>query len=137
VYSQIMIPVDLAHRDRLSRALKTGGDLARHWGAKVVYVSVTGTVPSQTARSPDDYARELEAFAAEEAKSHGIEAEAKTLVSNDPAVELDHVLVEAARDIGADLIVMGTHEHHAFEWPSHGGRVAGHTGASVMLVRDK
>ena len=136
MYTRIMIPVDLAHLPALGRALKTGADLAKHYGAGVTYVGVTGVQPSKVAHSPKDYAQKLAALAREEGAAAGISAEAKTLVAHDPAIEIDHMLLDAAEEIGADLVVMATHEPHAFDWPHHGGKLANHAKCSVMLVRD-
>jgi nucleotide-binding universal stress UspA family protein len=37
--------------------------------------------------------------------------------------------------VGADLVIMASHIPKLFDLGSHGGRVASHTSASVMLVR--
>jgi len=135
LYTHIMIPVDLAHADRLDRALKTGADIARLYGAKVTYVGVTGVQPSKVAHTPEEYARKLSEFARGQASAYGIEAGSKPITAHDPAVEIDHMLVDTADEIGADLIVAGTHDPHAFDWPSHGGKLASHAHVSVLLVR--
>jgi nucleotide-binding universal stress UspA family protein len=131
-----MIPVDLTHLDALDRALQTGADLARHYGATVTYVGVTGVQPSKVAHSPEEYAQKLDAFAARQGEAAGIAAQAKTIVAHDPSVDMDHMLLDAAEEIGADLVVMATHEPHAFDWPHHGGKLANHAKCSVMLVRN-
>ncbi len=132
-----MIPVDLEHADRLERALKTGADLAKLYDSKVTFVGITGVQPSHVARTPEEYAGKLGDFAREQATQRGIHAESKALTAHDPAVELDHMLLDAAHEIGADLIVAGTHDPHAFDWPSHGGKLASHADISVLLVRGK
>ena len=135
MYTHIMIPVDLAHADRLERALKTGADLAKLYDAKITYVGVTGVQPSKVAHNPEEFAGKLADFAKQQGSAHGVTAEAKTITAHDPAIEIDHMLVDAAQEIGADLIVAGTHDPHAFDWPSHGGKLASHSDASVLLVR--
>ena len=57
------------------------------------------------------------------------------VTAHDPAVELDRKLEDAVQEIGADLVVMGSHIPRAFDLGSHGGRIATHTDVSVMLVR--
>jgi len=135
MYSHIMTPIDLTHADRLSKALKTTSDLARHYGAKVTFVGVTGVQPGPVAKNPEEYAVKLADFAAQQAQSDGIEATSHAVTAHDPATELDHLLVKAAESIGADLIVAGTHVPSMFGGHSHGGAVATHSAASVVLVR--
>ena len=49
---------------------------------------------------------------------------------------MDHQLCEAMDEIGADLVVMGSHIPHWYEFGSHGGKLAAHAHCSVMIVRD-
>ena len=57
--------------------------------------------------------------------------------SHDPAADLDHRLIAAGREIGADLIVMASHlpglPEHLFA--SNAGAVASHAKVSVFVVR--
>ena len=137
MYSRIVMPVDLVHAGQLDRALRVAADLARHWGAELIYVGVTGEAPSELARTPQEYKRKLDAFAAEEAARHGHKSGARAFTSHDPAAELDTALLDAVRDAGADLVVMATHLPNMSDMllPSHGGRLAAHTDISVFLVR--
>ncbi|TDT44189.1 nucleotide-binding universal stress UspA family protein [Halospina denitrificans] len=137
MYRKILVPVDLAHLDSLERALQVASDLGRHYETEVCYISVTQSAPSSVAKSPEDYEQKLEAFANEQAKTHGRPVSAKVLVSADPAVELDDKLIHAIDDVGADLVVMGTHHHgkHDIIMPSNGSHVAKETNASIFLVR--
>ncbi|MEM1428450.1 MAG: universal stress protein [Pseudomonadota bacterium] len=135
MYTRIMIPVDLAHKDQLTKAIRTGADLARHYKAPVTFVGVTGVQPTPAAHSPEEYSRKLDAFAKAEAEAHGIEATAKTIVAHDPMVETDRKLADAVKELEADLVVMGSHIPRAFEFGSHGGALASHSSATVMLVR--
>lgn len=137
MYKNIMVPVDLAHEDKLTRSLTCAGDLAKHWGANVTYVGVTSPVPGKLAHNPEEYKERLARFAAAQGELHGIEAESHAAVSHDPAVDLDKTLLSAIRDTKADLVVMQTHIPNIADyiWASHGETVAGHTDISVMLVR--
>lgn len=136
MFSRIMIPVDLAHEDRLEKALRTGAELSKLYDAPVVYVGVTIPQPSAVAHSPEEFGRKLEAFAEGEATRHGIAASAHTVVAHDPTTDLDRRLAETCRQVGADLVVMGSHIPRRFDFGSHGGALATHTDASVLLVRD-
>ncbi len=137
MYRKIVVPVDLAHVGHLDKALKTGADLAKHYGVPLVYVGVASTVPDEVSRTPEEYAKKLEAFAAEQAKAHGIEATSHPLVSADPQGDLNTLLRNAIDRLGADLVVMASHAPSWLDWllPSHGGSVAEHSEASVFVVR--
>lgn len=138
MFSSIMIPVDLAHEDRLSKALDCGGALAKLYGAPVTYVAVSAAAPSSVARTPEEFAEKLDAFAAAQRGKHGIETKAHAMTSHDPTTDLDPTLLKAAEEIGADLIVMASHLPNVTDyiWPSNGGTVAAHAKASVLVVRE-
>jgi len=137
MYRKILVPVDLAHLDSLERALQVASDLGRHYETEICYISVTQSAPSAAAKSPEDYEQKLEAFANEQAKTHGRPVTVKVVVSADPAVELDKKLVHAIDELGVDLVVMGTHHHakHDIVMPTNGSHVAKETNASIFLVR--
>ncbi len=137
MYKKMMFPVDLAHVDALKPALQVAADLARHYQTEICYVSVTPTTPTRVAHTPEEYAQKLESFAQEQANTHGCKVSSHTVRSADPAVELDDKLVEAAKDIGTDLIVMATHLPRKLDaiMPANGSKVASHTDVSVFLVR--
>ncbi len=137
MYKKLMVPVDLAHVDKLSLALGTAADLAKLYKIPVVYVGATSTVPSALGHNPEEYRAKLKAFADAQGASQGISTECDMVICNDPAVELDDALVKAVDEIGADVVVMATHIPNVADhfWPSNGGRLATHTDASVFLVR--
>jgi len=137
LYKKIMVPVDLSHVGDLDKALKTAGTLAKQFSAPVIYTSVTAAAPSPVAHSPQEFEQKLSAFAAKEGASHGIDAEAKAIVSHDPTVDLDETLMKAVKDTGADLVVMQSHLPNLTDyiWPSNGGTIATHSSASVFVVR--
>jgi nucleotide-binding universal stress UspA family protein len=136
LFTHIMVPVDLAHLDKLERALATAGDLAKHFGARVTYVGVTSPQPGSIAHNPHEFAEKLSKFAAVQAELHNLpEIASHPITTPDPAVELDRKLEKAVHDLGVDLVVMGSHIPRRFEFGTHGGRVASHTDVSVLLVR--
>lgn len=137
VYRKIMVPVDLAHADKLEKGLTTAADLAKHYRIPVCYVSVTTAAPSPIAHNPKEFADKLEAFAQEQAGKHGHDATSKAYTSHDPAVDVDETLLKAVHDVGADLVVMASHIPGLIEyvWPSNGGKIAEHSDASVFVVR--
>lgn len=137
MYSKIMVPVDLAHKGDLDKALKTAADLAQHYKIPVCYVGVTSAAPSSVAHNPQEFEKKLEAFAQDEAKKHGHDASSKAYASHDPTVDVDDTLLKAVKDVGADLVVMASHAPSVLDyvWPSNGGKMAEHSKASVLVVR--
>ena len=137
MYSRIMVPVDLAHKGDLDKALKTAADLAKHYQIPVCYVGVTAALASSVAHNPKEFAQKLEAFAQDEARNHGHQATSKSYTSHDPAVDVDETLLKAVGDVGADLVVMASHAPNILDyvWPSNGGKIAEHSKASVFVVR--
>ena len=137
MFKRIMVPVDLAHADKLSRALRCAADLAKHYGATVVYVGVAAATPGSVAHTPAEFKEKMDAFAASQGESAGITTEAVALTSHDPSVDLDPTLIKAVDDTGSDLVVMASHIPNLSDyiWPSNGGTVARKAKVSVMVVR--
>jgi len=137
MFKKIMVPVDLAHVEKLALALDTAANLSKLYNAPVTYIGVTSSAPGPLGHNPAEYEKKLTDFIATQTRTHGIQADGKTVVSHDPAVDLDDALIKTANDTGSDLIVMATHIPNVSDhfWPSNGGRLATHTNASVFLVR--
>ncbi len=137
MYQKIMVPVDLAHVERLHKALTTAADLAKHYRTPVCYVGVTTTLPSAAAHTPEEFAHKLKHFGQAQADKHGFEVSTMTLTSHDPAVDLDATLMDAIQESGADLVVMASHApglaDHIFA--SNAGYLASHAKVSVLVVR--
>ncbi|SNT74026.1 universal stress protein [Paracoccus seriniphilus] len=137
MFSNIMIPVDLGHAEKMTKAVKVAADMARLYGATVHLVGVGQTVPTAIAHTPAEYSRKLAAFADECSAALGIAFNAHAEVSHDPAVDLDDVLLRTADKLDADLIVMASHvpgfaEHFL---SSNAGYLASHAKRSVLVVR--
>ena len=139
MFKRIMMPVDLAHVDKLSHAMAVASDLARHYGAALTFVGVTSTAPGKVARSPQEFGEKLAKFAADQAALNGAETASHVVISSDPAAELDAALIKGLGEIAADLVVMATHVPNMADMilPSNGGALARHTDVSVFLVRHK
>lgn len=137
MYRKVIFPVDLSHIDQLTKALATAADLAKHYGAEICYVGVTGEAPAPGARSPAEFSDKLTAFANEQGSKHGVTASAKACISTDPSVDTDKTLMSAIKDLGGDLVVMQTHAPSAMDyiWAGHGDTIAAHADVSVFLVR--
>lgn len=132
-----MVPVDLAHADKLDRALDVAGLLGKTMDAQVTYVGVTAETPTKLAHNPEEYAEKLGKFAADQGRSHGIDCQAKAYTSHDPAVDLNDTLLKAADELEVDCIVVASHIPNITDhlWPSHGGTVAKRANASVFIIR--
>lgn len=137
MYKKIMVPVDLSHAEKLKHSLDTAADISKIYHAPVTYVGVTASTPGPLGHNPAEYEKKLAGFAAAQAEAHGIETQAVTIVSHDPAADLDDALIRAVHDTQSDLVVMATHIPNVVDhiWPSNGGKLATHTDASVFLVR--
>ncbi|WP_439888524.1 universal stress protein [Pseudomonas sp. MBLB4123] len=138
MYRQIMIPVDLAHAERLEKALKTGADLAKVYDAPICYVGVSGNTPSAVAHNPTEFTAKMEAFAKAQAEKYGLNTvSSAAYISHDPAVDLDKTLLKAAKEQGADLVVMASHVPGLVEhlFASNAGYFASYSDASVLVVR--
>lgn len=137
MFKRIMAPVDMAHIERLGRALDCAADLARHYRVPITYVGVTSTAPSKLAHNPEEFGQKLQAFAQGEAEKHGIDANAHTAIAHDPTTEVDDALMRAIDETGSDLVVMASHVPDVIDhvWPSNGGKLAEYAKCSVMVVR--
>ncbi|MCM0611273.1 universal stress protein [Marinobacter sediminum] len=139
MYRKILVPVDLAHTEKMSKALDTAIDIAKHYNATLCYITVTNTAPSAAAHTPEELADKLSAFAQEQGTSHGINTDSKVLSTADTAVELDDRLLDAIKDTGADLVIMASHppgigdKLHILH--SNGANIVKHSDVSVFVVR--
>lgn len=138
MFQRILAPVDLAHLDKLERALGIAAEEARRHGAPVTYVSVTAATPGSIAHTPEEFKAKLEAFAAEQGARHGVTASALAVVSHDPTSDLDETLLKAIAETGADLVVMASHKPGLADYffHSNGGEIAARADVSVFIVRD-
>lgn len=139
MYSKILVPVDLSHTEKMSKALNTAIDIAKHYNATLCYITVTNTAPSAAAHDPKELAEKLNTFAQEHGKLHGIDTDSKVISTADTAVELENRLLEAIKDTGADLVVMASHppgigdKLHFLH--SNGANIVKHSDVSVFIVR--
>ncbi len=137
MYKAIMVPVDVAHMDKLDKALTTAADLAAHYKGTATLVAVTANPPDEFGRTFEEFAANLEKLAAEEGKKRGVTFASKAVTTPDPRRELDDVLKAQAHALGADLIIMGSHVPHFAEYiiSSNAGYLASHVDTSVFIVR--
>lgn len=137
MYKQLVVPVDLAHTEKLDKALAVAADLAKHYDAPVKLVGVTAPTPDPVSHNAEEYRSKLEEFAAKQSASLGVELSPHTIVTADPVTELEPRMDEYIHEIGADLVVMATHVpgFREYVFASNTGYLAAHTDVSVFAVR--
>ena len=137
MFRKIMVPVDLAHANSLGNALQVAADLSKLYDAPILYVGITTSLPGPVARTPEEFTRKLNTFAAEQMTRHEIEGEARTYVSHDPARDLDKTLMKAIAENGVDAVIMASHIPGAAEhlFASNAGYLAQHALVSVFVIR--
>ena len=137
MYKNLMVPVDLEHKEQITKALSVGVDLAKHYDANITVVSVTMSGPSAVARNPEEFAAKLDQFASEKSEELKKAIGTKVMLSHDPTIDIDDVLQKASSELNADLVVMASHvpgmAEHVFA--SRAGYLASHSDLSVMVVR--
>ena len=137
MYSNIMVPLDLAHESTVEKAIKVAADIGKLYGAKVSLVGVTASTPSSVAHNEQEFSEKLAQFAQSKSSEHGLELDCRAVHNNDPAVELDDALADACEAMGADLVVMASHVPNFMDhfFKSNASRLVAHTSISVMIVR--
>lgn len=136
MYRQILVPVDMSHKDRavpmIEIARKVGGE-----EAKITLVSIVEDVPSYVlVQLPEDVIEEAKKDAAEElgtiASAAGISADIK--VGHGRA---HTAILSCAEDIGSDLIVIASHRPGLQDYllGSTAARVVRHADCSVLVIR--
>lgn len=133
VYSNFSDPGTQA----LAVLIAAAADLAKHYDATLTLVGVTSNTPSESAHNPEEFAVKLTDFAAAQSTIHGVTFGTHSAISVDVTVDLEKKLNKVIHEIGADLIVMASHEpgFRDFLFRSHSGSLATHTDLSVMIVR--
>ncbi|SDX57023.1 Nucleotide-binding universal stress protein, UspA family [Ruegeria halocynthiae] len=137
MFRHIMVPIDLHMPPEVKKAIEVAAQLAEWQGAKVTIVSVTGSQPGDTHMTSEAIEREMKTCAREIAKQSGRQVDTRNIYSVDVAVEIDKNLTRTAEEIGADLIVVGTHAPRITDYifSSHAEYLAKHTTMSVFVVR--
>lgn len=137
MFTHIMAPVDLAHLGRLESALEATADIAKHYGAKVTFVSATNPTPGPVAHNPQEFRKKLADFASAQAEKAGIKTDSHALILHDETVDLDDALLDTAEELGVDLVVMASHKPGFVDhfWSSNGGTIARRSKASVFIIR--
>ena len=89
MFKHILVPVDLAEKDTLGKAIRVAADQARHFGIGITFVSVTGGLQAKVSHSKARYTALLEEFAAGVAAREGVEIACRVYDVPDPSVDPD------------------------------------------------
>lgn len=135
MYSKIMVPVDMRHRDQSQKALETAADLSRHFNASMVLLTVDHPLGHHSLQElPEQHKPAFDAFVQQEKQLLGMDNLEAVFSHADHA---DQRISEEARRLGVDLIVMSSHDPKLSDYlfGSNASRVVLHTPCSVMVVR--
>ena len=138
MYKNVLIPVDLAHKEAIRKLVSAAKALADK-GAKMTLLYVMTEIPGIVAS-------ELPAGSREKAKANA-EAELKKIATDSGAPgdattmtrvgRPHHNILETAANIGADLIVVASHQPGFTDYllGSTAARVVRHATCSVHVIR--
>jgi len=129
MYKKLLVPVDLDYPETSAKAMEVARDMARAEGATVTVISVQPIVIDETGSPPPNYQPKMDRFLAK----HGGGIQGILKLGGSISAEIRY----AAEEIGADLIVMGSHDPHFTDYliGSNAAHVALHTPCSVLVVR--
>ena len=140
MFTQILVPVDLADADLAKSAIETAVSLASASGGSVRLLNVLAMTPVMLAEYvPPDFDAQQRQSAEEAlaiiAKEAGIEPKHITTVVRQGGIY--HEVLEEAKAIGADLIVMSSHRPamRTYFLGSNAGHVVRYAKCSVLVVR--
>ncbi len=140
MFKQILVPVDLAEPDLAKSAIDTAIALARPTSGHVRLINVLPMTPVMLAEYvPPD-------FDVQQRKSAEDGLAAMTLETGLPAGQVSgvvrqggiyHEIIEEAKTMPADLIVMTSHrpDMRSYFLGSNAGHVVRYAGCSVLVVR--
>jgi nucleotide-binding universal stress UspA family protein len=129
MFRKLLVPVDLDYPETSAKAMEVARSMARAEGASVTVISVQPIVIDETGAPPPDYQPKMDAFLARQ--GGGVAGILRLGGSISAEIR------QAAEAIGADLIVMGSHDPHFTDYliGSNAAHVALHTPCSVLVVR--
>ena len=140
MFKHILVPVDLAHPELAKPAIDTAVGLARLSSGSVRLVNVLPMTPVMLAEYvPADF----------DAQQRATSEEALTIVARESGIEASrisaavrqggiyHEVIEEAKAMPADLIVMGSHrpDMRTYFLGSNAGHVVRYAICSVLVVR--
>jgi len=141
MYKQILVPVDIADPELAKPALATAADIARNAGGKVRLIHVLPLTSGMLIEYvPADFEAEqrkaAEVALAEIARGLGLDAAQISYTVRQGGIY--HEVLEEAKAIGADLIVMSSHRPamRTYFLGSNAGHIVRYAPCSVLVVRE-
>ena len=142
MFRDILLPIDLTHRETQTRAVEVATDMARKWGARLHVMTVIPDLRSSMVATyfPPDFERKAAADAGAELRSF-----ADAAIGGDLAVErivahgsIYNEIIRYATKTKCDLIVMAAHRPEFSDYliGPNAARVVRHANQSVLVVRD-
>jgi nucleotide-binding universal stress UspA family protein len=140
MFKHILVPVDLADTDLAKSAIETAVSLARASGGAVRLLNVLPATPVMLAEYvPADFDAQQRQSAEDAltiiAKESGLEAAAISTAVRQGGIY--HEVLEEAKDMRADLVVMSSHRPamRTYFLGSNAGHVVRYAKCSVLVVR--
>lgn len=140
MYQRILVPIDLADPDLAKPAIQTAVMLASASNGVLRLINVLAVTPVMLVEYvPPDFDLQQRAAAEEAlkivAKETGISAERVSSIVRQGNIHLE--ILEEAKDMHADLIVMSSHRTgiRTYFLGSQAGHVVRYANSSVMVVR--
>ena len=136
MHKQILIPVDITHKERAQAMIQAANRLADD-GAQITLYNVVEDVPSYiTVQTPESVLETAKANASKELAAIATDAEIKANVEVGRGRAHSTILDHADR-IGADLIIVASHKPglQDFLLGSTAARVVRHATCTVLIIR--
>ncbi len=140
MFKTILVPIDTAHPERVKSSLAAAGKLALAHDSKLVLLHVVEQLPGYVLTEvPDGFRDSIKERATAEIKkivaAQELPATAQVLVREG---HVYHTILSVARDVGADLIVIASHNPVMADYllGSVAARVVRHAHCSVLVLRD-
>lgn len=142
MYQNILLPVDLSDKHSWRKALPTAASLCETYQASLHVIAVVPEfgLPMVGQFFPPDYEAKLHEQVATQLDEL-IAAQIKSGIEVKPIVATGKIyqqILETAKRIGVDLIVMGSHRPELKDYllGPNASRVVRHAGCSVMVIRE-
>ncbi|KAB2879911.1 MAG: universal stress protein [Pseudorhodoplanes sp.] len=140
MFTNILVPVDIAEPELAKPAIMTAVAMARSIGGKVRLVNVLPMTPVMLAEYvPPDFdiqqRKSAEETLAAMARDSGLDTASVSTAVRQGGIY--HEVIQEAKDMGADLIVMTSHrpDMRSYFLGSNAGHVVRYANCSVLVVR--
>jgi universal stress protein F len=140
MFNIILVPIDIAHPERVKSSLAAASKLASAHDSKLVLLHVVEQLPGYALTEvPDGFRASMMKATTEEFKTFAaaqeLPATTQVLVREG---HVYHTILSVARDVGADLIVIASHNPVMADYllGSVAARVVRHAHCSVLVLRD-